>query len=220
MYILALNGSPRREGNTSLLLRQILYGAQSLEAHVEEVVADTFDIKDCRGCLRCNLIKRCAIRGDEWGDLSLKILKADVLIFASPLYFYHFTASLKRILDRFRSFIKVKLTEDGLEYSAWQKWEKRFVLLVCMGSPKRRDASDLIRLLRFITEVLGPKNKLQCIVGTRLIVARQVMMTKEELSRLYTKLGLPQDLVDKDFNRNQALLRRCYKLGRQLACAN
>lgn len=216
MNILALNGSPREKGNTSLLLNELLRGAQANGAQIEEIVAGKINLKYCKGCLRCNLLKRCAIKDDDWENLSYKVLNADTLIFASPVYFHHFTAPLKKILDRFRSFLNVQITEHGLKHTPWHEWQKQFVLLLCLGSSNDADAQPVIDLFKFITSILGPENKLLSIVGTRLAVTNQVKMTKEELATLYPKLHLPSHLVDQDYHQNQMLLKKCYEFGKEL----
>jgi multimeric flavodoxin WrbA len=216
MNILAFNGSPRRKGNTSQLLHELLRGAQECGAQIEEIVAEKVKLKYCKGCLKCNLLKRCAIKGDDWPELSAKILNADVLIFASPIYFHHLSAPLKKILDRFRSFLHVRITEEGLKHTPWHEWRKQFVLILCIGSSDDDDAQPVINLFRFITTILGSENRLHSIIGTRLAVTGQVKMTKEELATLYPKLHLLSHLAEKDYHRNQTLLKKCCKLGREL----
>ena len=216
MNFIAFNGSPRKKSNTSLLLEELLRGAREAGAKAEKILSDEVDLKYCKGCLRCNLLKRCAIKGDDWQELSTKILDADVLVFASPIYFHHLTAPLKKILDRFRSFLHVQLAENGLKHTPWHKWEKQFILILCLGSSDKSDAQPVIDLFEFITSILGPANKLHSIVGTRLAVTNQVKMTKAELATLYPKLTLPSHLVGQDFQRNQLLLKKCYNLGKKL----
>jgi putative NADPH-quinone reductase len=217
MNILAFNGSPRRNGNTSALLQEFSRRANEAGSNVEEIIAQDLNLKYCTGCLKCNLIKRCAIGNDDWQNLSQKILDADILIFASPVYFHHLTASLKKILDRFRSFMHVQITEHGLKHTPWHQWQKHFVLLLCLGSSADADAQPIIDLFKFIIEVLGPENELTFIVLTRLAIINQVRLSKEELSILYLKLKLPDYLVIGDYQRNQDLLKRCYELGKKLA---
>jgi len=149
--------------------------------------------------------------------LRLKILDADVLAFASPVYFHHLSAPLKQILDRFRSFMHVQITENGLIHTTWQSWKKRFVLLLAQGSPDEAEAKPIIDLFTFLTHALGPENSLHIIVGTRLALKGQVIMSNEELRTLYTKLGLTAHLAEIDYERNQGLLQSCYELGRRLA---
>ena len=215
MNILAFNGSPRRRGNTSLLLNEFLRGARQADNHCEEIIADEISLKYCKGCLRCNLLKRCSISGDDWGELSRKILAADSIVFASPVYFHHLTSPLKKILDRFRSFINVTLTEGGLKHTPYHQWNKQFTLLLPMGSSDDRDAQPIIELFTFITSILGKGNQLSWIVGKRLAVAGQVSMSEEKLAGLYQKLGLPSSLSKEDYKRNQLLLQQCYELGVQ-----
>lgn len=217
MDILAFNGSPRRNGNTSALLQEFIRGANEVGAKIEEINAQDVNLKYCTGCLKCNIIKQCAIRNDDWQDLSQKILDADVLVFASPVYFHHLTAPLKKILDRFRSFMHVQITEHGLKHTPWQAWQKHFVLILCLGSSVPDDAQPIIDLFKFITEVLGSKNNFTSIVGTRLAVVNQVRLSKEDLASLYLKLKLPIHLAEDDHNRNQHLLEQCYESGKKIA---
>jgi len=219
MNILAFNGSPRRAGNTTHLVREFLRGAREAGARAEELVAEELNLKYCRGCLRCNVLKRCSIKGDDWEAVSQKILEADVLVFASPIYFHHLTAPLKKLLDRFRSFIHVQITEQGLRHTPWQPWQKQIVLLLSLGSSNDDDAQPVLDLFNFLGRVLGTGIIVSSIIGTRLAVAKQVAMEPELLRALYPKIGLPETLAEEDYHRNQALLRNCYELGKKLATA-
>jgi NAD(P)H-dependent FMN reductase len=219
MNIIAFNGSPRRRGNTSRLLHELLRGAQDAGARTEEIIAEKLNLKYCKGCLRCNRLQRCSIPDDDWPALSQKISAANVVVFASPVYFHHLTASLKKVLDRFRSFIHVQITETGLKHTPWQQWQKQFVLLLSLGSSVDDDARPIIELFNFLTSVLGPDNRLTTIVGARLAVVNQVLMTRDQLRSLYPKLQLPVALADVDYERNRMLVQRCYHLGRELGLA-
>lgn len=216
--ILALNGSARHYGNTHYLLNSFLNGVEKSGGIAELIQADKANIDFCTGCLRCNVIKRCSIRGDNWNDLSNRILESDVLVFATPIYFHHVTAQLKKIIDRFRSFVHVQITETGLIHTPHKKWEKDFVLLLSLGSSNDIDAQPVIELFKFIVKILGSNNKLHIIRATRLGVVKQVIKNEEELNLLYPKLGLPQKLVSKDFASNKKILDNCFELGERLAC--
>lgn len=216
MKILAMNGSPRRKGNTSLMLAELQRGAEESGAAYDEIIADQVNLEFCAGCLRCNLIKRCAIRGDEWPELSEKILNADALVFGSPVYFHHVTASLKKIIDRFRSFLHVQMTGTGLIHTPWHEWKKHFVLILSLGNAVTDDARPIIDLLRFMIDVLGPDNQLTTIIGTGLGVVKQVTMSEEELRQLYAKIKMPEHLALSHFERNRELLQACYELGKKL----
>ncbi len=206
----------RRDGNTSILLEHFLNGAKSNTDYAEEIIARDSDVEYCRGCLRCNLLGRCSINNDDWGDISRKILDADVLVFASPVYFHHVSAPLKKLIDRFRSFIHVQITETGLIHTPRHEWNKDFVLLMSMGSPDDSDARPVIELFEFIRSVLGKNNRLHVITATRLAAVNQLIKTKEELKILYPKLKLPADIAGEDYSKNQEVLKRCYELGKSL----
>lgn len=214
--VLILDGSTRNMGNTSVLIQHFVEGARQHTGQTEHIVAKDVDIKYCNGCLRCNLIKRCSIRNDDWEDISQKINEADILVFASPIYFHYVTAPLKNIIDRFRSFVHVQITEAGLIHTPWKNWNKDFVLLLSMGSSDDSDADPVIDLFDYMKEVLGDNNRLHVIKGTRLAVIKQVKNSEEELRALYPKLKLNEDLAEEDYKRNKALLKRCFELGDQL----
>ena len=214
--ILALNGSPRRNGNTSHMLYHFLTGAQRKTHEIEEVFVHELNLEFCRGCLRCNVLGRCSIHGDAWENLSSKILESDILVFATPVYFHHVTAQLKRVIDRFRSFIHVAITETGLEHTPRHTWRKDFVLLMSMGSSSDTDAQPAVELFEFMTSILGDRNHLHVVAATRLAVNNQVAKSREELLKLYPKLNLSAEMAESDYLRNQQILQKCNDLGRDL----
>ena len=215
--ILAFNGSARKYGNTWYLLDSFLQGVEKSDGYHETVKAHNAGLKYCTGCLRCNLVKRCTIHGDEWPELSQKILESDVLVFASPVYFHHVSAQLKKIIDRFRSFVHVQITETGLKHTPHVNWNKDFVLLLSLGSSGSEDAQPIIDLFNYMVKILGVENRLHMITANRLGVIKQAIKTKEELQALYPKLGLPDSLAETDFEKNRKILLDCYELGKNLS---
>ncbi len=215
--ILVFHGSPRKNGNSSLMAQHFLEGAAVHQPSLKEYRADELNLKDCQGCLRCNILQRCSLRGDDFEHLHREILDADVLVFASPVYFHHLTAPLKRLIDRFRSFVHVSITETGLLHVPHTQWNKDFVLLLSMGSSDDADARPILDLFGFITGILGPANRLHQLSGTRLALSGQISRNREELEALYLKLSLPQALAAQDAARNRELLDACSRLGEQLA---
>jgi multimeric flavodoxin WrbA len=214
--VLAFNGSPRKTGNTSALLEKFIEGCQINTSSIEIISTQEVDLKYCTGCLRCNILGHCSQSGDEWESISGKILDADVLIFASPVYFHHVTAPMKKLIDRFRSFIHVQITESGLIHTPRHRWDKDFVLLLSMGSPDSSDARPIVDLFQFMTSILGSENRLHVIPATRLAVVQQLQKTAEELGRLYAKMNIPPHLAEGDFRKNQQILNSCYSLGVEL----
>lgn len=214
--VLILTGSPRKNGNSTIMAGEFHRGAQDSGASVEIINAHEIDINFCSGCLRCNLLKRCALKDNAWNDLAKKILAADILVLATPVYFHHVSAPLKKILDRFRSFLHVQLTETGLTYTPWQKWQKEWVLLLALGSSSTTDANPIVDLFKFMTTTLGPENRLHTTIGSRLAASGQLSMNQPHLSDLYGKLQLPPHFADDDFRKNRRILQSCYYLAREL----
>ena len=199
------------------MLDKFTRGTEASGVITEVIRTDSINLENCKGCLRCNILKKCSLRGDDWEDISKKILDADVLVFASPVYFHHVTAPLKMIIDRFRSFVHIQITESRLIHTPWAEWKKDFVLILPMGSSDDIDAQPVIDLFNYMCSIMGPNNHLHVIKGTRLAVVKQVGKTEKELEVLYGKLRLPLKLAQSDAARNQHLLDECYELGGKLA---
>ncbi|MEK6795040.1 MAG: flavodoxin family protein [Spirochaetota bacterium] len=213
MKALIISGSPRTNGNTAHMAAAFCRGAEEAGITVDSINAQQANIRPCRGCLRCNLIKYCAIQNDDWPDMSRRIREADILVFATPIYFHHMSAPMKLILDRFRSFVRVRLTEGPNSYTPHEPWKKRFILFAAMGSSDSADAAPIIDLFTFMVRIMGAGNTLDTIAATRLAVNRQIAMNADELAAQYEKLGLSASLAADDAARNKAILSQCYVLG-------
>jgi multimeric flavodoxin WrbA len=99
MRVLGIMGSPRIKGNTDLLLDEALKGAQSQGAEVEKIIVDELKIAPCREYYGCLKDGNCVIR-DDMADIYPKLLEADVIIVASPMFFYGLTSQVKALIDR------------------------------------------------------------------------------------------------------------------------
>ena len=101
--ILLINGSPRPKGNTTLVLEWVATGLQRYTDAIDTVrigrVSNT--AHGCLGCRKCNRTDdyTCAL-DDEISDLILTILRRDVVVFATPVYFGSFSAQMKQLIDR------------------------------------------------------------------------------------------------------------------------
>ena len=97
--ILILSTSPRRKGNSAALAEAFAEGAHEAGNHAEVVTLCDMKLEFCRGCLACQKTGRCIIN-DDVRDLLPKIHDADVLIFATPIYYYEMSGQMKTLLDR------------------------------------------------------------------------------------------------------------------------
>ncbi len=103
MNIVVLQGSPNRHGSTFLLADSFRQGAESAGHTVEMIDVAHADIHPCTGCVHCGYEGPC-VQKDETEDIRRKILSADMLVFATPLYYYGMSAQLKTLIDRFCAF--------------------------------------------------------------------------------------------------------------------
>jgi len=99
MKVLALSGSPRKQGNTETLLRAVLKGAEAGGGEVELIRLCDLRIQPCIGCGGCDKTGKCVLE-DDMQELYPKILAAQRVILASPIYFYGITAQAKAFVDR------------------------------------------------------------------------------------------------------------------------
>jgi multimeric flavodoxin WrbA len=101
--ILGIIGSPRKNGNTHILVSRILEGAQTAGAEVELLFLNDLTIRECDGCHACWNGHECSKR-DDMNAVYPKIIESDVLIFGTPVYWYAPTALMKGFIDRFVYF--------------------------------------------------------------------------------------------------------------------
>lgn len=99
MKILGLSCSPRKSGNTEILLGEALNGAQHEGAEVELYSVSGKEIKPCDGCWSCYATGECHIK-DDMQTLYQKMIEADGIIFGTPIYVYSMTAQAKALIDR------------------------------------------------------------------------------------------------------------------------
>ncbi len=97
--ILILSGSPRKNGNSDILCDEFMRGAVEVGHRVEKIRVAEKNIGYCRACYACRETGVCVIK-DDMADILQKMIDADVLVLASPVYFYSIDAQLKALIDR------------------------------------------------------------------------------------------------------------------------
>lgn len=97
--ILVISTSPRKGGNSDRLAEELIRGAREAGNDVEKVTLYDKTIGFCKGCLTCQSTQRCVIH-DDADAIAQKMLNADVLVFATPIYYYGMSGQMKTMLDR------------------------------------------------------------------------------------------------------------------------
>jgi multimeric flavodoxin WrbA len=101
--ILGVVGSPRKMGNTHILVSKILDGAREDGAETEILFLGDLNIKECDGCHSCWKGRQCG-KKDDMNAIYPKIIESDIIIFGTPVYWYGPTALMKGFIDRFVYF--------------------------------------------------------------------------------------------------------------------
>lgn len=97
--VLILSASPRKGGNSDLLCDEFAKGAEISGNEVEKIRVAEKNIGFCRGCYACKNTGECAVK-DDMAEVLQKMIDADVLVMASPVYFYSIDAQMKALIDR------------------------------------------------------------------------------------------------------------------------
>lgn len=158
--VLAFNGSPRgKRGNTEKILNPFLDGVREAGAEAETLYLKDLKIRECQGCYACHMRTpgKCVIRDDmDW--ILEKILTADMLVFATPLYVFSVTALLKTLMDRMMVLGDLKLVYvDGLMVHPPRYPDKKWdwILISNAGFPEREHFSALEDMFRKFARAVG-----------------------------------------------------------------
>ena len=102
MYAVAINGSPRKNGNTELLLNEVLKELDSAGWKTELVKVGGTAIRGCVACRKCyeNKDNQCIMKKDGFNNIYAKMSQADAIILGSPVYFADVSADLKALIER------------------------------------------------------------------------------------------------------------------------
>lgn len=98
--VLILSGSPRKNGNSELLCNEFMKGAKDSGNEVEKISVAAKKIAPCSGCYYCRNNGGKCVHNDDMAEVLQKMIDADVLVLASPVYFYSIDAQLKAVIDR------------------------------------------------------------------------------------------------------------------------
>ncbi len=151
--VLVLSASPRRGGNSDLLCDQFMSGAQAVGFHAEKIFLKDKKINYCMGCSTCyNGKKRCPQK-DDMSEVLEKMIAADVIVMATPVYFYTMNAQMKTLIDRTCS----RYTEIN---------NKEFYFIVAAADSSKRAMERTLEGFRGFTSCLSGAKEKGIIYGT------------------------------------------------------
>ena len=151
MKVLGISTSPRIKGNSDLLLRRALAGAEAADAQAEYIRLCDLSIAPCIECNACYKTGKCSTE-DDYQLVLAKILEADRLIFATPIFFMTVCAQAKMLIDRCQCLWAQKhVLKKPL---ATSKRDRR-AMVIAVGGSKSKKMFDSIRLtMKYYLDVL------------------------------------------------------------------
>ena len=97
--VIVISTSLRVGSNSDMLADKFAEGARNAGNEVEKISLTGKNIQFCKGCFACQKLGRCVIK-DDVNDITAKVLKADVVVWATPIYYYEMSGQMKTLIDR------------------------------------------------------------------------------------------------------------------------
>ena len=97
--VLVLLGSPRKNGNSEVICNSFMKGAKEAGHKTEKIFLQGKEILPCRACYACKETRKCIINDDMY-EIINKMIQADVIVLATPVYFYSLSGQIKTMIDR------------------------------------------------------------------------------------------------------------------------
>ena len=152
MNVLGISTSPRRNGNSDLLLKKALSGAESTGADVEYLSLNDYKINPCIECNACYNKGKCVVK-DDYQQILEKLLSADRLIFATPIFFMSVCAQAKILIDRGQCLWAEKYILGKNDKTAYHPAEEpsvhhakdRRAMVIAVGGSKSKKQFECVR---------------------------------------------------------------------------
>lgn len=152
--VVVLTGSPRKEGN-SFAMTDAFVRAAMAQGHVVTRFDTAFmQVGGCHACGKCFTTERACAYHDDFNEIAPAILKADVVVLTTPVYWYTVSAQLKAVMDKFYSLLK------GADVSG-----KRCMLIACAQEDDKRIFDGTVFAVERSAEHLGWKMAGSVLVG-------------------------------------------------------
>ena len=136
LRVLGLAGSPRRRGNTEILLDQFLSAAKGAGAQVDKVWAPGLDVAGCISCGGCASDGECVVE-DGFQAINRRLVESDVIAVAAPLFFWNVPSELKALIDRGQCQWSRKFLVKKPLPPTPAGHDKRRGVFFCVGADKR-----------------------------------------------------------------------------------
>jgi multimeric flavodoxin WrbA len=156
LKVLGISGSPRKGGNSDILLKHILMGAGNAGAATEEIQLRDYHFQPCIGCEKCRKAEKCIGLQDDMQLIYPKIIEAKGLLLISPTHNYNVTAWMKAFLDRFYCFYNFTPKRPG-DWSSQLAGQGRRAIIASIGEQQnyKDGVGFTLDAMRLPIEALG-----------------------------------------------------------------
>jgi multimeric flavodoxin WrbA len=155
--VLGVGGSPRKGGNSDILLQRLLKGVAAAGMVPEGIQLRDYQFQSCSGCERCRKEKQCVELKDGMQLIYPKIQEAKGLILASPIHNYNMTALMKAFIDRLYCFYNFSDERPG-SWSSRLANQGRKAIIIAVGEQRSRKEAGMdltLQAMRLCIEALG-----------------------------------------------------------------
>ena len=153
-YILGINASPRKNGNTETLMAKILAGAKAQGGTTETVHLRNLRIKQCLACEGCRVSRTCRLHIDDMQVLLVQLKAADGIVLGSPIHNYNISARMKIFIDRLYPFFSFN-PENRREWHSLLPPRKKGLIYAVGENPNPKQAGVVLETMRLPLETLG-----------------------------------------------------------------
>lgn len=147
--VLVITGSPRIDGNSDRLADAFIDGAVSAENNIVRFDAGRMNIGPCKACGECYKKDGACAVSNGFNTIAPEIIKSDVVVFITPIYWFSFTSQIKNVIDKMYSFCKAGKDISG----------KECILITCGASTDERDFDGISSTYNLMVDYLKWKDR-------------------------------------------------------------
>jgi len=191
--VVAISGSPRRRSNSTTLLLKAVERLKDMGLDVSVFDASGVDVRPCKGCLKCNRDGSC-VQDDFFTTAILPAFRgAYGVLLSSPVYFWGVSAQLKKVLDRFRATVVVKMERERIVCTPRFSPPKDVVLFLAQGEVRAAHYVGALHTVSAFTRGACGGELLDVVVAKAAPFAGQMDFKPERLAKLLSAVGVETD---------------------------
>ena len=153
--VLGISGSPRKNGNSDVLLQQILLGAESQQIEVASIYLREYSFQGCIGCEKCRKDQICTGIHDDMQKLYPMIIESKGLVLVSPTHHYNITAWMKAFIDRLYCFYIFSDDRPRDWSSRLANRQRKAIICAICEQEHKKDMGFTLEAMRLPLQALG-----------------------------------------------------------------